>query len=85
MVFLPKFGDAYTIGDALIVFEKCFIFGKMSKISKTMLPCSGDLVMGKPSRMSPVASLLSRFTRLIGESKSQLRKRLRKFFKNSGF
>ena len=67
-------------------FWKVFLFlQKISKISKTMLPCSGDLVTGKPSRMSPVASLLSRFTRLTGESKSQLRKRLRKFFKNSGF
>ena len=37
------------------------------------------------SHMPPVASLLSRFSRLTGGSKSQSWKRLRKFFKNSRF
>ena len=68
----------------LIVFGKYFIFAKMSKISKIVLPCSSDLVVGKTSRMPPVASLLSRFTRPTGGSKSQSRKRPRKFFKNTG-
>ena len=74
------------IFECLNCFWKVFLFlQKISKISKTVLPCSGDLVIGKPNRMPPVTSLLSRFTWLTGWSKSQSRKRLRKFFKNSGF
>ena len=57
----------------------------MSKISKTVLPCSGDLVAGMTSCMPPVASLLSRFTQLTGGSMFQLQKILRKFFKILGF
>ena len=72
--------------NVLIGFGKCFIFfAKMSKISKTVLPCSGDLVAGITSCMPPVASLLSRFMQLTGGSMFQLQKILRKFFKNLGF
>ena len=66
-------------------FWKVFCFCKMSKISKTIQPCSGGLVAGTSSYMPPVVSLLSRFSRLTGGSKSQSWKRLRKFFKNFGF
>ena len=69
----------------LVVFEKYFVFAKMSKISKTVLPCSGNLVAGKPSRMPLVVSLLNWFTRLSSGSKSQSRKRLRNFSKILSF
>ena len=36
----------------LVVFGKSFVFAKMSKISKTMLSCFGNLVAGWSSRMS---------------------------------
>ena len=35
----------------LIVFGKSFVFAKISKISKTVLPSSGDLVAGQASHM----------------------------------
>ena len=57
----------------------------MSKFSKIILPCSGDLVAGQSSCMSLVASLYNRFSWLIGGSLSQLRNILRNFFKNFGF
>ena len=69
----------------LIVFGKSFVFAKISKISKTVVPCSGDLVAGQSSRMPPVASLHRSFLRLTSESTSQSWKRLRKFFKILGF
>ena len=69
----------------LIVFGKSFVFAKISKISKTMLPCSGDLVTGQSSRMPSVTSLRRRVSRLTGWSMSQSRKRLRKFSKILGF
>ena len=59
-----------------LLMESIFFFIKMSKISKTMLPCSGNLVAGKPNCMAPVASLLSIFTRLSSGSRLQSRKRL---------
>ena len=62
-----------------------FFFAKISKISKTVLSCSGDLFTGQSNRMPLVASLHRRFLRLIGGSKSQLRKILRNFFQKSGF
>ena len=58
-----------------------FFFAKISKISKTVLSCSGDLVTGQSNRMPPITSLHKIFSQLIGGLKSQLRKRLRKFFK----
>ena len=36
----------------LVVFGKSLVFGKMSKISKTALPCFGDSIVGWSSRMS---------------------------------
>ena len=65
----------------LVVFGKYFVFAKMSKISKTVLPYSGDLVAGKPSHMPPVVSLLSRFMQLSSGSRLQSQKRLRNFQK----
>ena len=35
----------------LIIFVKSFVFEKISKISKTVLPCSSNLVAGQASRM----------------------------------
>ena len=69
----------------LIVFGKSFVFAKISKISKTVLPYCGDLVAGQSSRIPLVTSLHRRFSRLIGGSKFQLWKRLRNFFKILGF
>ena len=75
----------------LIVFGKSFVFAKNSKISKisniskTVLPCSSDLIVSQYSCMPPVASLHRRFSRLTGKSMSQSRKRLRKFSKILGF
>ena len=69
----------------LVVFGKYFVFAKMSKISKIVLPYSGDLVAGKPSHMPLVVSLLSRFTQLSSGSRLQSQKRLRKFSKILGF
>ena len=69
----------------LIVFGKSFAFVKISKISKTVLPCSGDLIAGQSSRMPPVVSLYRRFSRLTRGSMSLLRKRLRKFSNILGF
>ena len=64
----------------LAVFEKSFVFAKMSKISKTMLPCFGDSVASWSSRMSQSQAHRD-FSRLIGGSMSQSRKILRIFFK----
>ena len=36
----------------LVVFGESFVFAKISKISKTVLPCFGDSVAGSSSRMS---------------------------------
>ena len=58
---------------------------KMSKISKTVQPCSGDLPHRSSQSHAPVASLHRMFSRLSGESKSQSQKGLGKFFKNFGF
>ena len=65
----------------LIVFGKSFVFAKISKISKIVLPCFGYLVAGQSSHIPPVAILHKRFLWLTGESKSQSRKRLRNFSK----
>ena len=65
----------------LIVFGKSFVFAKISKISKIVLPCSGDFVAGQFSRMSLVASSYSKFSRLTDGSLSQSRKILRNFFR----
>ena len=35
----------------LVVFGKYFVFTKLVKISKIVLPCSGDSVAGRTSRM----------------------------------
>ena len=35
----------------LVFFGKYFVFAKLSKNSKIVLPCSGDLVAGRTSRM----------------------------------
>ena len=63
----------------LIVFGKSFIFAKISKISKTVLPCTGDLVASQSSSMPPVASLHRRFLQLIGRSMSSREKHLENF------
>ena len=64
----------------LVVFWKVFCFlQKVSKFSKTVLPCSGDLVAGQSNCISLVASSYSRFSQLIGKSLSQLRKYLEIF------
>ena len=65
--------------------ESILLLRKLSKISKTVLPCSGDLVTGQSSRMPSVTSLRRRFLRLTGWSMSQSWKRLRKFSKILGF
>ena len=65
--------------------EKYFVFAKISKISKTMLPCFGDLVAGHSNLIPPIASLHRRFSRLTSGLMSQSRKRLRKFSKILGF
>ena len=69
----------------LIVFGKPFVFAKILKISKIVLPCSGDLVVGQSSRIPPITSLHRRFSQLIAGSKFQSWKRLRNFFKILGF
>ena len=69
----------------LIVFGKSFVFAKISKISKIVLPCSGDLITGQSSCMSSVTSLLRWFSGLTGRSVSQSWKILRNFFKILGF
>ena len=65
----------------LIIFGKSFVFAKISKISKTVLPCFGYLVAGQSSHIPPVAILHKRFLWLTGGSKSQSRKRFRNFSK----
>ena len=57
----------------------------MSKISKIVTPCSGDLPCGSSQLHAPVVSLYRRFLRFTSGSKSQSRKRLRNFFQNLGF
>ena len=37
----------------LIFFGKSFVFAQISKISKTVLPCSSDLVTSQASRLPP--------------------------------
>ena len=66
-------------------FWKMFLFWKMSKISKNVQPSFGDLPHGSSQSHAPVASLYRRFLWLTGGSRSQSRKRLRKFFKIFGF
>ena len=73
------------IFSVLIAFGKSFVFAKISKISKTVLPYSGDLVAGQSSHIPPIASLHIRFSRLTSGSMSQSRKRLRNFSKILGF
>ena len=65
----------------LIIFGKSFVFTKISKISKTVLPCSGDLVAGQTSRMPSVVSLHRSFSRLTGGSKIRREKDLENFQK----
>ena len=60
----------------LVVFGKYFVFTKSVKFFKKVLPCSGDLVAGQSSCMSPVVSSYSSFSRLIGKSLSQLQSRV---------
>ena len=60
------------------VFGKFFIF---AKISKTCVALFWRLNHGSSQSHAPVASLLRRFSRLTGGSKSQSWKILRKFFK----
>ena len=62
------------IYDFLVVFGKYFVFTKVFKISKIVLPCFGDLVVGWSSHMPQSREL-------IGRSMSQSRKILRIFFK----
>ena len=71
-----------TFLSILIVFGKSFVFAKISKkLSKTVLPCSGDLVTGQTNRMSLITSLHRSFLRLTSKSMLQSWKRLRKFSK----
>ena len=66
-------------------FWKVFCFCKMSKISKTIQPCSGDLVAGTSSYMPPVVSLLRSFRGslrdFLASGTSSRKKYLDKFFK----
>ena len=66
-------------------FWKVFCFCKMSKISKTLLPCFGDSVVGWSNRMSqshvPVASPHRDFSWLTGWLMPRSQKILRMFFK----
>ena len=68
----------------LIVFGKSFVFAKISKISKTVLPYSGDSVASQTSRMPPIASLHRSFCdSLAGQCFS--REKDLENFQNSGF
>ena len=59
----------------------CFCKNVKKKLSKTVLPCSGDLVTGQTNRMSLITSLHRSFSLLTSKSMLQSRKRLRKFSK----
>ena len=70
-----------NIFKCLVVFGKYFVFTKIVKISKTMLPCSGDSITGWSSCMLQSRAHTKIFSRLTGKSMSQSRKILRIFFK----
>ena len=60
--------------------ESLLFLAKISKISKTLLPCFGDLVVSQASRMPQLRACSEGFRNsLAGQSPS--RKKLRKFFK----
>ena len=48
----PCLSNTKRFLSVLVVFGKSFVFAKMSKVSKTMLPYSGSSVAGWSSRMS---------------------------------
>ena len=55
----------------LIVFGKSFVFAKISKISKTVLPSSGDLVAGQASHMPQSQAYIEDFRdSLVGQGPS---------------
>ena len=57
----PCWSNSKRFLSVLVVFGKSFIFAKMSKISKTMLPCFGNSVTGWSSCMSQLRALTEIF------------------------
>ena len=73
----------------LVIFGKCFVFTKIvKKISKTVLPCSGDSVTGRTRRMPQSRTHTEIFRNLLVTHwgvNALVTKRLWIFFKNLGF
>ena len=54
--------------NVLVIFEKYFVFAKIVKNSIIVLPCSGDSVAGRTSRMPQLWVHNRDFSRLVGDS-----------------
>ena len=70
-----------NIFECFSCFWKVLFILKNVKNFKNCATLSGDLPRGSSQSHAPVTSFYQRFSRLIGRSKSQLRKRLRNFSK----
>ena len=57
----PCLSNTKRFLSVLVVFGKSFVFAKMSKVSKTVLPYSGSSVTGWSSRMSQSQALTEIF------------------------
>ena len=68
----------------LVVYGKSFVFAKMSKISKTVLPYFGDLVAGWSSRMFQSRAHIEIFRGSL-ESQCPSRKKYLEYFSKFGF
>ena len=68
----------------LVVFGKSFVFAKMSKTKKTMLPCSGDSVAGWSNRI-PLSQVYTKnfHDSLAGQCPS--REKYLEYFSKFGF
>ena len=69
----------------LVVFRKYFVFTKIVKISKIVLPCFGDSVVGLSSRMASVANITQKVFATHWWVNVLVAKNTQNIFQNLGF
>ena len=80
----PCWSNTKRFVSVLVVFGKYFVFVKMSKISKTVLPCFGDSVTGWSRHMSQSRAHTEIFCGSL-ESQCPNRKKYLEYFSKFGF
>ena len=81
---LIKHSNTKRFLSVLVVFGKFFVFAKMSKISKTVLPYFGDSVAGWSSRMSQSRAHIEIFRDSLA-SQCPSRQKYLEYFSKFGF